>query len=174
MTKAYSRHIKDEASPGKGFTYHTSMPLIYPGFGRGERGAEMTEKELKEIYYINIEIKRLKKEKEELESKSIVKGQEITGLPGGGTTSDKVADYAVELAEIKELIDLELKRLYIVRAKIERYIETIEDSEVRLIIRLRAINNMTWEDIGMEIGMDRRTASRKYYGYLKVAHNAHG
>lgn len=132
----------------------------------------MTEKELNEIHYIIIELKRLQKEKEELESKSIVKGQEITGMPGGNATSDKVADYAVELAEIKELIDLQIKRLYIVRTKIERYIETIEDAEIRLIIRLRAINNMRWEDIGAELGMDRRTAARKYYNYLKVAHNA--
>lgn len=132
----------------------------------------MTEKELRGIFYINIEIKRLEEEKKGLESKSWIKGQEITGLPSGGKAKNKVEDYAVELAEIEELINLELKRLYIVRAKIERYIETIDDDEIRLIIRLRAINNMNWEDIGREVGMDRRTASRKYYGYLKVAHNA--
>ena len=133
----------------------------------------MTEKELNEIHYIIIELKRLQKEKEELESKSIVKGQEITGMPGGNITSDKVADYAVELAEIKELIDLEIKRLYIVRAKIERYIETIEDAEMRLIIRLRAINNMRWEDIGAELGMERTTVSKKYRNFLKLSHKSH-
>lgn len=133
----------------------------------------MTEKELNEIHYIIIELKRLQKEKEELESKSIVKGQEITGMPGGSVTSDKVADYAVELAEIKELIDLQIKRLYIVRTKIERYIETIEDAEIRLIIRLRAINNMRWEDIGAELGMERTTVSKKYRNFLKVSHKSH-
>lgn len=133
----------------------------------------MTEKELNEIHYIIIELKRLHKEKEELESKSIVKGQEITGMPGGNTTSDKVADYAVELAEIKELIDLQIKRLYIVRTKIERYIETIEDAEIRLIIRLRAINNMRWEDIGAELGMERTTVSKKYRNFLKLSHKSH-
>lgn len=132
----------------------------------------MTEKELNEIYYINIEIKRLKKEQEELESLSLVKGQEITGLPGGNQTSNKVADYAIELAEIKELIELEIKRLYIVRAKIERYIETIDDAEIRLIVRLRAINNMRWEDIGEELGMERTTVSKKYRAFLKLSHKS--
>ena len=94
-------------------------------------------------------------------------------MPGGNITSDKVADYAVELAEIKELIDLEIKRLYIVRAKIERYIETIEDAEMRLIIRLRAINNMRWEDIGAELGMERTTVSKKYRNFLKLSHKSH-
>jgi hypothetical protein len=34
---------------------------------------------------------------------------------------------------------------------------------------------MFWEDIGVEMNMDRRTASRKYYKFInenKVAHNA--
>ncbi len=32
---------------------------------------------------------------------------------------------------------------------------------------------MTWAEIGGEMNLDRRTVSRKYYKYLKDAHNAH-
>lgn len=136
---------------------------------------QMTEKELNQIYYINIEIKRLEEEKMKLESMSLVKSQQITGLPGGGGSSyDKIADYAADLADIKDEIKIKINKLYRVRKKVERYIDTIDDAEMRLIVRLRAINNMRWEDIGAELGMDRRTASRKYYNFLKVAHNARG
>lgn len=133
----------------------------------------MTEKELNQIHYINIELKRLEEEKLRLENMSLVKSQQITGLPGGGGGShDKIADYVSELADVKTMIEIKIKELFVVRKKVERYIDTIDDAETRLIVRLRAINNMRWEDIGDELGMDRRTASRKYYNFLKVAHNA--
>lgn len=106
----------------------------------------------------------------------MVKSQEITGMPFVTGTSDKTAQIAVAIREVEELYEIKLRELYVVRGRIERYINTIDDAELRLIVRLRSINNMHWEDIGAEVGMDRRTASRKYYRFIegaKVAHNAH-
>lgn len=134
-----------------------------------------TEKELNQLHYINKEIEVLKKQLDELKSRSLLKSQEITGMPHGSSTSDKTAQIAVAIREIEELYEIKLRELYLVRGRIERYINTLEDSELRLIVRLRCINNMFWEDIGAEMGMDRRTASRKYYKFIretKLAHNA--
>jgi hypothetical protein len=135
-----------------------------------------TEKELNQLHYINKEIEVLKNQLDELKSRSLIKGQEITGMPHVPGTSDKTAQIAVAIREVEELYEIKLRELYVVRGRIERYINTIEDTELRLIVRLRCINNMFWEDIGVEIGMDRRTASRKYYKFIrenKLAHNAH-
>jgi len=135
----------------------------------------LTEKELNQLHYINKEIEVLKEQLDDLKSRSIIKGQEITGMPFVTGTSDKTASIALTIREIEELYEIKLRELYLVRARLERYINTITDDETRLIVRLRCINNMFWEDIGAEIGMDRRTASRKYYKFinnLKVAHNA--
>lgn len=134
-----------------------------------------TEKELNQLHYINKEIEVLKDQLDELKSRSIIKGQEITGMPFVSGTSDKTASIAVAIREVEELYEIKLRELYLVRGRIERYINTVEDGELRLIIRLRCINNMRWDDIGDEMGMDRRTASRKYYKFIrseKVAHNA--
>ena len=75
--------------------------------------------------------------------------------------------------EIRELIDLSLKKLLHTRAEIERFLQEVEDPELRLIIRLRSINNLGWQEIGEELGMDRRTASRKYQRFCeeKLARN---
>lgn len=135
-----------------------------------------TEKELNQLHYINKEIEVLKRQLDELKSRSMVKGQEITGMPFVTGTSDKTAQIAVAIREVEELYEIKLRELYVVRGRIERYINTIDDAELRLIVRLRSINNMHWEDIGAEVGMDRRTASRKYYRFIegaKVARNAH-
>lgn len=129
----------------------------------------MTKTELSRIHYINIEIKHIQEELNELENKSFVKGQDLTGMPAAaGGTSDKVANYATEKAELEMLLDMALKRLYFAKNKVERFLQSIEDDELRLIIRLRAINCMSWYKIGEELGKDRRTVRKKYEKFLKM------
>ena len=50
---------------------------------------------------------------------------------------------------------------------IEGYIELIEDVQTRCIFRYRCIGRMSWEEIGAILYIDRRTASRKFYNYIK-------
>ena len=130
----------------------------------------MTEKELSQIHYINIEIRMITEELARLNNKSIIKGQEITGMPFVSGTSDKVADIATEKAELEMLLETNIKKLYLVRNKTERFLQTIDDAEIRLIIRLRAINDMGWREIGELVGMERTTVSKKYRNFLKVSH----
>lgn len=125
-----------------------------------------TEKELNQLHYINKEIEVLKKQLDELKSRSLIKGQELTGMPHVSGTSDKTAQIAVAIREIEELYEIKLRELYVVRGRIERYINTIEDSELRLIVRLRCINNMRWEDIAVEVGYERTTVSKKFRQYI--------
>lgn len=133
----------------------------------------MTEKELNQLHYLNIEIVHLKEEIMKLENESEVRAQVLTGMPFGSVLSDPTGDKGTELSENKMLLNLNLARAEIEKNKLERFIASIKDSEMRIIIRLRHINSLTWEEIGEELHMDRRTASRKYIKFLKSAHNAH-
>lgn len=132
----------------------------------------MTEKELNQLYWLKKEIRQLDDKLQRLENMSLVGSSVITGMPFGSKTSDNVARHSCEIVDLER--ELTAKRqTYIRRAnEIEKYIESIEDSEIRQIFRLRHAEGLKWEDIGGEMGVDRRTASRKYYKYLKVAHNA--
>lgn len=116
----------------------------------------MTEKDMGQMYYLNKEIERLNEELNWMECKSMMKSPILTGMPFGGGVSDKTADYAVRIEEIKNLIDISVKKLLYTRAEIERFLQEIEDPELRLIIRLRSINHLGWQEIGEELGMDRR------------------
>ena len=53
------------------------------------------------------------------------------------------------------------------KEKIERFIETIPDSQLRTIVRLRNIDLMTWQEIGDVLGLDRKTVSTKYNNFIK-------
>ncbi len=132
----------------------------------------MTEKELNQLHYLNIEILRLKDEIMRLENESDVKAQVITGMPFGGGLSDPTARKGTELSERKMLLNLAYAKVEIEKNRLERFIAAIDDAEMRLIIRLRHINSLTWEEIGAEVHMHRTTVKRKYYRFLKVAHNA--
>lgn len=44
----------------------------------------------------------------------------------------------------------------------QEYIESIKDSDTRLILQLRFINGLTWEQLEAETGIPMTTAKRKY------------
>lgn len=53
--------------------------------------------------------------------------------------------------------------------EIERFIETIEDVELRNIMRLRYLDLKTWEEVADKFFMDRSTVSKKVKRYLENA-----
>ena len=63
--------------------------------------------------------------------------------------------------ELEDMLNYSLRKLQIERKKFEKFLTTVEDSEMRLILRLRCMN------------MDRRTASRKFYDFFKKQKDAH-
>lgn len=132
----------------------------------------MTEKELNQLYYLKIEIKRLKTEIEELEN-CLYRSPRVTDLPTGSGNGDPVGTLAAELSERKMLLELAYAKAKTERERMERFILSVNDAEMRLIIRLRHIDCMTWEEIGEKVHMHRTTVKRKYFKFLKVAHNAH-
>jgi DNA-directed RNA polymerase specialized sigma subunit len=56
--------------------------------------------------------------------------------------------------KIKEVLDM-------VRQANE-YIDTIPDADTRIVLRCRYINQMTWEQIAYDMGVDYTTVCRKY------------
>lgn len=127
----------------------------------------MTVEELSQIYYINKEIKSLQLELAQLRQQSFYKPNVMSDMPRGGEATEQNLEYVNDVMLLEDLINYSLKKLQYQRKKIEIFLSTIEDPETRLIMRLRAVNNLQWGAIGDEVGMDRRTASRKFYDYFK-------
>lgn len=132
-----------------------------------QEGVLLTVEELNEIYYINKEIAGLQRELANLKQKNFYKANIITDMPKGGETKEQNMEYVSAMIEIENRIRNSLKRLQYKREKAISFINTIKDPELRLIIQLRSINNMSWYQIGDEIGIDRRTASKKFYNYFE-------
>jgi len=129
----------------------------------------MTVEEARQIYYINIEIKTLQLELAKLEDRRIYyKNYFLSDMPKGSSQYNNPTDeYLTKRQELQDMLNYALRKLQIKRKEFEEFLQKVENAETRLILRLRCINNMRWEDIGKEIGIDRRTASRIFYQYFK-------
>ena len=129
----------------------------------------MNKKELSQLYYLNREIEQLKSRIEELECIAVSDTSRITGMPHVTGISDKVGRYAAEIADLKELLDLNLKKCFYELNRLNRYIEGIDDSQMRMIMTLRYVNGLSWRQIAFNIGGGNTEDSIKKlaYRYLK-------
>lgn len=127
----------------------------------------MTLEQLSEVYYIKLEIKSLQIELEDLRQQNFYKANIISDMPRGGQGVEKPISYINKILELEDMLKYSLKRLQVEREKILKYINTIEDRELREIIRLKCINNLSWYQIGDLLDKDRRTVSKKFYNFFK-------
>lgn len=69
-----------------------------------------------------------------------------------GKCSDKVGRYAAEIADLKALINLNIEKCWHEKRRLERYIQSIDDSLIRQIFFLRYIELKKWEDVAASLG----------------------
>jgi hypothetical protein len=111
----------------------------------------MTKRELSQLYSLNREIEEQHRRLKELEGLATSCTSHVTGMPRADGISDKIAKYAAEIADLKSLLDLNLKKCFYELNRLNRYISSIEDSEMRMILSLRYINGLCWEQVAASI-----------------------
>ena len=124
----------------------------------------MTKKELSQFYYLKRKIKEQQRRIAELEALAINCSTKITGLPTGTGISDKIGNYAAQIADLKALLDLNLKKCFYELNRINSYIEGVEEPLIKQIIEC----HMSWLQIERAIGGKNRAESlrKKLYRYL--------
>lgn len=134
----------------------------------------MTKKELSQLYYLKKEIKEQQKRLSELEALATSCTAKITGLPNGNGVSDKIANYATEIADLKSLLDLNLKKCFYELNRLDRFISNVKDSEMRIILTLRYSQGLSWQQIAQNMGVlgDGSTERKKHNRFLKLSRNS--
>lgn len=132
----------------------------------------MTKKELSQLYYLKKEIKEQQRRLDELETAATACTAKITGLPSGRGISDKIGNYAAQIADLKGLLDLNLKKCFYELNRLDRYIQSVDDSQMRTILTLRYIQGLSWQKIAYAIGeYDEQYPRRKHNSFLKQIQN---
>ena len=122
----------------------------------------MTEKELSKYYWLRKEIKDLEERLAEfgygLSATKLDK--EISGI----TSTESIQEKRVII--IEKWISARVSALeeYL---KIESYIESVEDSEIRQIMRYRFLDLKKWNEIDKLMICGKDYAKKKYYQYRK-------
>lgn len=132
----------------------------------------MKKEELSNLKWIGQEIELQTKLLEELQTKAEGTGQVLDGMPKGQKERDRLASYAASIADLQNDIE-HSKAVYVQEElRLKRFIEKLESSEIRLIIKLRHLQGMSWEMIGTAMGYDKSTARKKYNRFLKTSSNS--
>ena len=109
------------------------------------------------LYNLVAKHKELRELLERIECVTFYQGSQITGMPRGGETSDKVATMACNLAEYgNQLVGL--------MDDIEKLSEDV-DAIICEIIWLRVVDRLTWGDTGKAVGKNEMTVKQMYYRY---------
>lgn len=123
----------------------------------------MNEKDLSKYYF-------LKKEVEDLEQRIIefgsgVKATSIKDVSVSSSHNTKsIQETKVELVGLLTEKRISALEQYLA---IERYIEDVEDAEIRNIMRYRYLDLMKWEEIGSKLFQDRTSVAKKVRKYIK-------
>jgi uncharacterized protein Yka (UPF0111/DUF47 family) len=136
----------------------------------------MTEKDLKQYRSIIKEIHDLDRRIDQLYDKEIgavstkVKGSSRT-YPYSEFRTSVVIDNPIEVAARDKLVASRRKKkeqLQNIALEIEKYVDDIEDSELRLIFKYRFIDGMKLNDIAEEVNLDRSVIGKKIRKYIDL------
>lgn len=127
----------------------------------------MTERELNGLYYIEKEIESLTALLEELPEDTGLGSVVLDGMPHGTDIGDKTAAIALKRTRLQNQLKRAREKRMKESSKIHRYIDGVEDAQVRSIMVMRFIELKSWEEIGDKLFMCRKTPARKMRKYLK-------
>ncbi len=129
----------------------------------------MRTKNLSKLYYLKKDVEYQKNRIKELELLASSSTSRITGLPHSTNISNKVEKYAVQIADLKNGLDMKLSKCLRELKYISEYIDSIDDPLIRQIISYRFINCFSWEKTAQSIGGNNKAESlrKKLYRYLK-------
>ena len=130
----------------------------------------MANKELSKLYHLKKEIEMQRKRLYELETIAKSCSVRITGMPHGTGISDKVGKYASQIADLKCLLDLNLKKCFFELNRLTEYIQSVDDSLVRQIMTYRYIHGFSWQKTASSVGGNNTSDSlkKKLYRYLRM------
>lgn len=127
----------------------------------------MTIQELSKYHNIKTEMKQLEDTIYELET-TMIGSSKITGMPlstlsGNSSPTERIG---LKLAQLREKLVTKQEKLLDESHKIEDFLNTVDDEEIRIIVRERFLNGKTWDEVAKIIITDRSTPYYRLKNYL--------
>ena len=132
----------------------------------------MTLRELEKYNNIKMEISQIESNINEIETTTIgsFKLNDIS-ISKSGSNSNPTERIAIKLATLREKLNFKKEKLIEAATEIEDFLEKVDDSEIRIIIRKRFLECKTWNEISKEIISERTTPYYKLKRFLNRGDN---
>lgn len=134
----------------------------------------MTKQELEQLRYLKNEIRLL--EEEYLAMKPSMLADTVEGCTPERWDKHVIAIRGADYKRIDRMsrrIDRKIKELGNELERLNEYVDSIPDSEIRQIIQLRYRNGLSWQQIAFSIGhYDESYPRRKCNKFFELAENA--
>lgn len=125
----------------------------------------MTIKELSKYHNIKLEIEQLESAIKELEN-TVIGSTKITDIPSTHNVESPVEIVASRILKLKEKLSAKRENGINEYEKIEMFLDSVSDINIRIIIRKRFLEGKSWDTVGKEIHADRTTAYYRLMNYL--------
>ncbi len=126
----------------------------------------MNRKELSKYYHLTIEIKDLEEKIKELDL-TLLSSPILTGMPSSNKISNPTEQRNILISSLKQKLEQRKAESIEELNRIEDYVESIEDIEIRQIFRKRYMQLKRWDQISDEMHMSERSIYRRHQKYLK-------
>lgn len=129
----------------------------------------MTRKELSQLYYLNKEIKQQQEQLVNLRAISTGTTSVLSDMPKPQGNADKIAKIVADIVDIQGLLECNIQKYYFELNRLNRYIQSLTSSEIRLILTYRYINCLTWSQVAAHISYTTTEESVKqiHHRFLK-------
>ena len=132
-------------------------------------------KGINKLYWLRNEKKdlseRIQKLDYQIEELTNLSAAPLSDMPkSSGTTSNPTEKYVLKLTELKEKRQNMILKSIDIENETEEYIKTVDDAEVRTLMRKYYIDGLSWNDIAKEFykwNCDGSTPRKKVSNYLK-------
>lgn len=121
-------------------------------------------KRLNSLYWLKKEKKQIEDQIKEL---TVLSAVSMSGMPKGTKVSSPVENFTMRLEQLTEKLQRKCNEILAETERIEAYIESIEDADVRVIARERFIYNKKYQQIADALYIDRTTAYKKLKNYIE-------
>ncbi|MDF2984907.1 MAG: hypothetical protein K0R50_417 [Eubacterium sp.] len=125
----------------------------------------MDLKELSKLYYIQKLIDRDTQRLVDLEERLQSGVQILTDMPRKTGTKNPIGEIIPLIVDMQQQIVEEQKRLFEEQMKIQQYIDSIHDYQIRLIMYLRFVDLKPWSQVAEEMGGNNTAESIKKVCY---------
>ncbi|MBS4959290.1 MAG: hypothetical protein KHZ62_00520 [Clostridiales bacterium] len=123
----------------------------------------MTERELERLSFLKREAAEENQRLRQLKRFREGRGFFITGMPAGTDFRDMTGEIAAEIADLEKKVQKNIRRCLEEIKRLEEFIATVEESELRLMLRYRYVEGKTWQQTAFAMGYADESVPRKRF-----------